>query len=98
MNDIIYAAFFCKYANLAEVRGYKAPSNEQRVQIAEVKEMTPREYDAFAASFIQHLDWLDGKGGTRNGAIQGILVTAEGRPSLIINPEGYDYARYVAIL
>nr|CUV31814.1 conserved protein of unknown function [Ralstonia solanacearum] len=41
-------------------------------------------------------DWLRGKGGGRLGSYFCIEVTAPGRLTLYVNPEGSDYARYVA--
>lgn len=50
-------------------------------------------YDELVSDFTRRRAWLRGKGG-RNGCL---LVQAPGRRSLVIDPQGYDYARYVAL-
>ena len=64
--------------------------------------MTPAEFDAFARNLMASCDWLAGKGGgVKDEGDSGYLcveVKAPGRPYLYVNPEGGDYARYVARL
>lgn len=89
-------AFSSKPRNLADVRADTAharPTDYKHVAIAEIVTLTAPQYDAFAANFYQTLPWLTGKGG-RAGSL---LVRAPGRTPLVVNPEGYDYARYVAV-
>jgi len=56
------------------------------------------EFDAFARSLLVSRDWLRGKGGGTGDGYLCVEVTAPGRPYLYVNPEGGDYARYVARL
>ncbi len=83
--------FARKPANIGELGG----SDPHRIYVTETKELTTTEFDAFAASLLMSRDWLRGKGG---GTGDGYLFTAPGRPYLYVNPEGGDYARYVARL
>ncbi|CAJ0895440.1 hypothetical protein R1479_03948 [Ralstonia mannitolilytica] len=59
---------------------------------------TPAEFDAFGRSLLVSRDWLRGKGGGTGDGYLCVEVTAPGRPYLYVNPEGGDYARYVARL
>lgn len=86
--------FARKPANLNKMEGY----GQTKIYIAETKELTPAEFDAFANSLLVSRDWLDGKGGGVGDGFLCIEVTAPGRPYLYVNPEGSDYARYVARL
>ena len=63
------------------------------VEIAEIIRLSPGAYDELVSYFTRRRAWLRGKGG-RNGCL---LVQAPGRRSLVIDPQGYDYARYVAL-
>ena len=68
-----------------------------RYTVVEHRAMTTAEYDAFASDFYAAREWLKGKGGySDSGAVKTIEVTAPERPTLLVNPEGYDYAKYVA--
>lgn len=87
-------SFACKPYDLNDVKSAAhCHSERQRVVIAETVNMSTAQYDAFTKSFSRSTEWLDGKGG-RKGSL---LVKAPGRASLVVNPEGYDYARYVAL-
>lgn len=96
-TQIYHVAFARKPYDLDDVRDVAAlarPSDRERVTIAEVVTLTAAEYDAFTADFIQALPWLSGKGGLSGS----LLVRAPGRDTLVVNPEGYDYAKYVAVV
>ena len=86
--------FARKPVDLSEVGG----TGQKTVFVTETRELTPTDFDAFANTLLKSRDWLSGKGG---GVADGYLcveVTAPGRPHLYVNPEGSDYARYVARL
>lgn len=65
----------------------------ERVEIGETVCLSTDAYDELVSDFTRRRAWLRGKGG-RNGCL---LVQAPGRRSLVIDPQGYDYARYVAL-
>lgn len=88
--------FVSKPVSLAEVRHWTtqaAPHERVRVHIAETLRLSPAAYDALTESFTTSRDEFRGKGGTDAC----LLIHAPGRPSLVIDPQGYDYARYVAL-
>ena len=86
--------FARKPVNLDEVGGH----GQIKVFVTETRVMTPAEFDAFARNLMASRDWLAGKGGGVDGGYLCVEVTAPGRPYLYVNPEGSDYARYVARL
>lgn len=71
----------------------------QQIEVASRAVMTASQYDAFTGNggFNQDRTWLEGYGGTRNGKTQVVEVSAPGRKTLYIDPEGGKYARYVGI-
>jgi hypothetical protein len=86
--------FARKPADVSEVGGF----GSTRILITETREMTPGDFDAFASNLMKSRDWLRGKGGGTGDAYFCVEVHAPGRPYLYVNPEGGDYARYVARL
>lgn len=86
--------FARKPVDLDEVGGH----GQIKVFVTETRLMTPAEFDAFARSLMASRDWLAGKGCGMEGCHLCVEVTAPGRPYLYVNPEGSDYARYVARL
>ncbi|WP_197339941.1 hypothetical protein [Ralstonia solanacearum] len=84
--------FARKPADLGEVRS----KEYAEVYVTETKHLTPAEFDEFASGLLVSRDWLRGKGGGMLDRYLCIEVTAPGRPTLYVNPEGSDYARYVA--
>ncbi len=86
--------FARKPADLSQVRGQEYVE----VYVTEIKELTTAAFDDFASGLLVSRDWLRGKGGGRLGSYLCIEVTAPDRPTLYVNPEGSDYARYVACI
>ena len=86
--------FARKPCSLEEVGGY----GNYKVLVTETKEMTPEEFDSFGRTLLKSRDWLAGKGGGTGDGFLCVEITAPGRPYLYVNPEGGDYARYVARL
>ncbi|MGO1069536.1 hypothetical protein [Lysobacter sp. CA199] len=72
--------------------------DEVDVVIEAERALTPDDYDAFAANFFQAHDWMRAFGG-RNalGHWYAIRLTAPGKRTLYVNPEGLGYARYVGV-
>ena len=86
--------FARKPADISELGG----SDPHTIYVTETKELTTAEFDAFAGSLLVSRDWLRGKGGGTGDGYLCVEITAPGRPYLYVNPEGGDYARYVARL
>jgi hypothetical protein len=86
--------FARKPCSLEEVGGY----GNYKVLVTETKEMTPEEFDSFGRTLLKSREWLAGKGGGTGNGFLCVEIKAPGRPYLYVNPEGGDYARYVARL
>ena len=86
--------FARKPCDLSELGGGKP----EKVLITDTREMSTTEFDEFAANLLRSRPWLNGRGGTTREGTLCVEVSAPGRPYLYINPEGGDYARYVARL
>ena len=86
--------FARKPCDLSELGG----GSPEKVLITETREMSTTEFDEFATNLLRSRSWLKGKGGTTHEGTLCVEVCAPGRPYLYINPEGGDYARYVARL
>lgn len=72
--------------------------DEVQVLIETERALTADEYDAFTADFFQERDWLRAFGGRKAlGHWYAIRLTAPGKRTLYVNPEGFGYARYVGI-
>ncbi|MDR1112410.1 MAG: hypothetical protein LBL18_01435 [Bacteroidales bacterium] len=73
----------------------------QEVIITDTIEMTQDEFTEFTENLTKPRQWLVGKGGldAASGLIKAIQIVppAGYQASLMVNPEGYDYARYVGI-
>jgi hypothetical protein len=94
------ALFASKPSDLSDIPpGILSDDEDEAVEytVREVVQMTREQYDALVGNFFADQPWLaTPKGGVRNGAVQAIEVQAPGRPSLLVNPEGFTYPRYVA--
>jgi hypothetical protein len=66
------------------------------VYVTETRNMTPEEFDGFAANLLASHDWLAGKGGYVGQGRLCVEVHAPGRPYLYVDPSGGDYVRYAA--
>ncbi|AKJ30666.1 hypothetical protein [Caldimonas brevitalea] len=70
----------------------------QRIFVTRTRELTTDEYDDFASDLLRRREWLTREGGQIWDAWVCVELIAPGRPILYVNPEGADYARYVARL
>ncbi len=99
VGQLITITLVRKPTNLDEVKEViKHGSGERvRAKVEEVKKLSTNEYDKLSQNFFAHTSWLDGKGGTAlpENVWSVIEVQAPGRKTLYIDPEGFDYARYV---
>lgn len=93
--------FVRKPENLSDLKSIFAKRESHEYEIGKVTEavtFTEKEYDDFTSDFFVKRDFLSGKGGAdKNGVCQMIKIIAPDRETLFVNPEGYDYARYVGM-
>ena len=66
------------------------------VDITEEIELTPDQYDYFGSKpTSDDYDFLEGKGGYRDGQQTAILLTSQDRKPIVVDPSGSAYCRYV---
>ena len=90
-------AFTRKPARLAEV-GDARDGPAEPVFVTETIRLTSSAFDGFAMRLLASQPWLAGKGGYAQGGRLCVEVCAPDRPTLLVDPSGGDYARYVARL
>ncbi len=90
-------AFTRKPARLAEV-GDAGDGPAEPVFVTETIRLTSSAFDGFAMRLLASQPWLAGKGGYAQGGRLCVEVCAPDRPTLLVDPSGGDYARYVARL
>jgi hypothetical protein len=75
------------------------PLEREPFVVVETKKLAIAEFLKFSDDLFESRDWLNGKGGVRDTAHQCILVCCdEAEYGIVVNPEGYDYARYSGIV
>lgn len=92
------ANFAHKPANLMSVA---AADNDDigTYVVAATRTLTPEQYDAWTANFYQPLAKFfraGFQGGWQSGAHKVMVVKAANRKTLLVDPSGFEYARYVA--
>ena len=85
-----------------QIRSWHEGTDNNPYYVAEEKHLIASDWSAFIDSFLEYRDWIS-EFSRRNYPYKGeaaacIRVTGENSDIvLLVNPEGYDYARYVGI-
>ena len=105
--------FICKPATLEELKdelqrtaNHETGYEPEAYRIAATRRISPAEWDDLTSCFLDDREWLSNfskklqsSENTDWSKRNCIKVTCKGQPfSLLIDTQGYDYARYVAIL
>jgi|TARA_Y100000034_G_C6775311_1_gene346164 bifunctional ADP-heptose synthase (sugar kinase/adenylyltransferase) len=94
------AQFVRKPENLTEVKE-KVKKYGGEIETVEIKcnlNLVTNSWKRLTSNFFQKITHFENFGGVINGKTQVIQVTnTDTNESIFINPEGYDYARYVGI-
>ena len=78
------------------MRGDSGTSDDDRCTVAAEKHLTAAEWADFTGDFFRDRDWLANF--ARQNVGDCIRVTGDGAQlALIVDPQGYGYARYVGI-
>jgi len=97
------ALFFRKMVDIDELRYYTELNRDQPGESYEVtKEVVLNEYDFlnFSNYFMRPYKWIDSDDGglTEDGKVRCIRVINEDSGDVVlVNSEGYNYARYTAL-
>lgn len=96
INTLVHTCLVRKPSSLREVEEFSRHIlNRTAVLITEVWKLTAAEYSDFGNSCLKSRPEFCGKGGYTQ--YQGKPVLSVGKPTLLIDPEGYDYARYIGL-
>ncbi len=92
------AQFARKALNLQEVAGQGQFERPQPYEVAEELVISNERYNQISNNLLKDVPEFAGKGGSKNGVVQAVQVRNEMTgDTFLVNPEGYSYARYVAI-
>ena len=76
--------------------GEKENVQEVTAKVIERKRLSPEEYLTLTNNLLGSYDWMAGKGGSTEDANHLVIeVTAGGYRPIYIDPQGFNYARYV---
>lgn len=87
-----------KPQNMKEVESDMRAGHGDRVKAVVDKSYTlsKSEYEAFVYDFNRHTTYLSREGGVDpDGTVHVVEIKAPGMKTIYVDPEGYDYARYV---
>ena len=105
--------FICKPSTLEELRSEldraaacKAGYEPEPCRVAAIRRLNTTEWNALTNGFLEDRDWiaafsqrLENRPDADRSRRNCIKVTCEGQSiSLLIDPQGYSYARYVAVM
>lgn len=99
-NAIVETVIIRKPSNLDEVQIYTNlnKTKTEKVLVTEVIKFSESDYEKLANNFSADFDFLKGKGGYDETYRKVVLVYCPNKPYLVIDPEGYSYARYVGLV
>lgn len=94
------AMFIRKPSNIEEVIHSEYNSSKaEPYQVVETMVIANILYDHFTNNLLKDNPWFaGGKGGQKNNVSQVIEIRSPNRKTLLVNPEGYENARYVAAI
>ena len=93
------ARFTRKPASIEELNAVlDASTPAEAIHIEKTVTLTAAEYDEFATHLLVSRDWLAGLGGHLMPTVRKVVaVSAPERQTLLVDPSGSDYGRYVGI-
>ena len=89
-----------------QVQVLKGESYTEQCKVTEWIELSTTNYDRFTNNLMTHYSWIAGKGGCDRVTINGkevectlcVAVSAPNRETILVDPQGHKYARYVALV
>lgn len=100
----VYAEFYRKAGDLWELKENLFPGEKWKVQVEQVVELSPDEYDVFAENLCEYHTFIEINEGNvyfdeQEECAHCLLVTApEQKEGILVVTEGYFYARYAAYI
>ena len=99
-NMIVETVIVRKPSNLVEVETFtnNNKNKTELVLVSEVIKLSEKDYNDFVSNFMNDYDFLKDKGGYNKTYRNTVLIYCPNKPCLVIDPEGYSYARYVGLV
>jgi hypothetical protein len=103
-NLSVYAEFYRKAVDRRELKDSLFPGEKWKVQVEQVVELSPDEYDVFAENLCEYHTFIETNAGNvyfdeQEECAHCLLVTApEQKEGILVVTEGYFYARYAAYI
>ena len=104
VEQVLRAQFGRKVANLQDLLDQTDYEGRgERFVISETIKLDASEWNKLANDFFDDYDWMEGKGGiVKESCIPArhclLVYTDDCRHALLIDPQGYSYARYTAVI
>ena len=88
-----------KPSDLSEVKNLDIDHPNEEVKISETIELSEKDYNDFIKHPLRDYDYLKGKGGyDDDGNRTAVAIRSKGKQTLVVDPSGSTYARYMGIL
>ena len=88
-----------KPSDIKEVKNLDIDHPNDDVKISETIELSEKDYNDFVKNPLRDHDFLKGKGGyDDDGNRTGVAIRSKGKQTLVVDPSGSAYARYMGIL
>lgn len=102
-NDLTGKSFMVKMArkpsDMGDIKSNETHGGYSDVKISETIELSGEEYDRFTKHPLRDYDFLKGKGGyDDDGNRTAVALRSKGKKTLLVDPSGSSYGRYVGIL
>ncbi len=100
----IINTYLCKKAASVRKLQDAMDAAPARVEIAKIIELTQAQYSHFSSHLLDDMPFIKANRdiaaqGSRQDAVRCLLVTTrEGRNAILVDSQGYDYARYAAFI
>ena len=87
-----------KPSNLDEVKKESRNNGTDKVKVVETIDLNEEDYEKLTKNPLRDYDFLKGKGGyDEEGNRTAVAIRTKGKPTLVIDPSGYSYARYMGV-
>lgn len=95
----VFVRFARKPSDIDEVKSLPQGEGRSWAKISEVIDLDEKQYNKLTKRPLDDYDFLKGKGGYDDDGNRSVVaVTSKGKPTLLIDPSGSSYARYMAIM
>lgn len=93
--------YFCRKARHVRNLQYSAEAGPVRVEVVKIIQLTREQYRYFSTHLLEDMPFIKANRGLTNLDRQGVnhcllVTTRQNRDAILVDSQGYDYARYTA--